>query len=104
MIVPLRQHQWRTPIAHRLDDVVANSTSARLVVDQLLVESLELDTLVGIWISVTLKCGRLHEDIVLERMGRRLHPRVDAMPHWSALHEDDRMVPVFARDGRRESP
>ena len=73
MIVPLREHQWRPPITHRLDDVVANSTSAKLVVDQLLVDRLELDTLVSIWTSLRLERGRLHEDIVLEGMGRRLH-------------------------------
>ena len=81
MIVPLREDQWRTPITHRLDDVVANSTSAKLVVDQRLVDSLELDTLVSIWTSLRLERGRLHEDIVLEGMGRCLHSRVHAMPH-----------------------
>src|ERR1700737_1466984 len=103
MIVPLREHQWRPPITHRLDDVVADPTSAKLVVDQLLVDSLELDTLVSIWTSLRLERGRLHEDIVLEGMGRRLHPRVHARSHWAALHKDDRMVPVLARDGRGES-
>ena len=64
---------------------------------------MELDTLVSIWTSLRLERGRLDEDIVLEGAGRRLHPRVDAMSHRSALHEDDGMVPVLARDGGGEA-
>ncbi len=100
VIVPLSEHQWRPPVTDRLDDVVADPMSAWLVVDQLLVDSLELDTLVSIWISLRLERGRLHEDIVLEGAGRRLRPGVHSVSHRSALHEDDRMVTVLACDGR----
>ena len=48
MIVPLRQHERRPAVAHGLDDVVADAAIARLVVDQLLIERLELDALVRI--------------------------------------------------------
>ena len=102
MLVSLRQHQRRPAVAHRLDDVVADAPVARLVVDQLLIERLELHALVGIGSPGRLERRRLHEDEVLERPRGRLRPRVDAMPDRSALHEDDRMVTVLARDGRRQ--
>ena len=40
---------------------------------------------------------------MLERPGSGLHPRVHAVSHGPALHEDDRMVAVLARDRRRQS-
>ena len=40
---------------------------------------------------------------VLEGPRRRLRLRVDAMPHRTALHEDDRMMAVLPRDGRRQA-
>ena len=72
MIVPLREHERRPAAVHRLDDVVADATVAQLVVDQLLVERLELHSLVGIRTPARLERRRLHEDEVLERAGGRL--------------------------------
>ena len=102
MIVPLGQHERRPAAVHRLDDVVADATVAQLVVDQLLVERLELHPLVGIGTPVRLERRRLHEDEVLERASGRLRSCVHSMANRSALHEDDGMVAVLARDGRRQ--
>ena len=41
--------------------------------------------------------------MMAEGPSRRLPPRINAMPHWTALHEDNWMVPVLARDGRRQT-
>ena len=38
-------------------------------------------------------------DRMLEGARGRLCLRIDAMAHGTALHEDDRMMAVFARDG-----
>ena len=102
MVVPLREHERRPPRVHRLDDVVADAPVARVVVHQLLVERLELHALVGVGSSCRLERRRLHEDEVLERSRRRLHSRIHAMPDRPALHEDDRVVAVLPRDGRRQ--
>ena len=84
-------------------DSMTSSQMRRLrsvVVDQLLVERLELRAFVGVGASGRLERRWLHEDVVLERTCRRLRSRVHSMPHRTALHEDDRMVAVLARDSR----
>jgi hypothetical protein len=46
--------------------------------------------------------GGLHENDVLERPAGRLDTRVDPVPNRPALHRDDRMVAVLARNRRRQ--
>ena len=103
VLIALRQDQRRTPIANRVDDVLADSSSSRLVVDQLLVERLKFDALVRIRASVRLERCRLNEHEVLERARCRLCASIYLMSNRTALHEDDRMVAVLACDGCRQA-
>ncbi len=103
VLIALRQDQRRTPIANRLDNVLADSPSTRLVVDQLLVQGLKFDALVRIRTSVRLERRRLNQHEVLERAGCRLCASIYLMSNWTALHEDDRMVTVLACDGCRQA-
>ena len=73
---------------------------ARVVVDQVLVQMLELDALVGISGPFRLEGRRLHQHDMIERSGSRLCPGTDAMPDGTALHEDDRVMAVLPCDGR----
>ena len=100
MIVAFGQHERRAAVLHRLDHVVADPPVASVVGDQLLIQRLELETPVGFGRRGGWNDGRLHERVVLERSGGRLCPGVDAMPDRPALHEDDRVMAVLARDGR----
>jgi hypothetical protein len=86
-----------------VDDVLADASRTRLVVDQLLVEDLKLDTFVGIRIPPRLEGCRLNQHEVLERPRRRLCAGTYLMPNWAALHEDNRMVTVLACDGGRQA-
>lgn len=75
---------------------------ARRIVDKFLVQGLELDALVRVRRPVRLEGCRLHQYVVFERSGGRLHARIHPMPDRPALHGDDRMMAVLARDGRRQ--
>ena len=77
--------------------------SARLVIDQLLVERLELYSLVGVGSPGWLERRRLNEDEMPERSRGRLRSCVHPMANRPALHEDDGMVAILARDCRRQS-
>ena len=44
-----------------------------------------------------------NDDGVSERPQGGLRLRINAMPYRPALHEDDRLMTVLARDGRRQS-
>ena len=101
MLLALRQHQRGPAILDGLNHVVCNTAIARRIVDELLIESLELQPLVGIWRPSRVECGRLHQDEVIEWTGSRLRPRVGAVPHRPALHHDDRVMAILARHGRR---
>ena len=102
MVVSLGQHERRSSVVRRLDDVVANATVALLVGNQLLVQSLELRSLVGFRIPSWLECRRLHEDDVIERVNRRLSSCGHSVANGTALHEDNWVVTVLASDGRRQ--
>ena len=103
VVVPLREHERRPAVVHRLNDILADATVTQLVVNQFLVEGLELHSLVGLRPPARLEGRRLHEDDVLEGAGRRLRSCVHSMANRSALHEDDGVVAVLARDGRRQA-
>jgi septum formation topological specificity factor MinE len=103
VLIPFRQDQRRTPIANGFENVLANSPSTRLVVDQLLVEGLKFHTLVRIRVPRRLEGCRLNQHEVLEGTRRGLCASVYLMPNWTALHEDDRMVAVLACDCCRQS-
>ena len=102
MIVPLSQHERRPSAPRRLDGIVANAMIAQVVGSQLPVQSLELLSLVGFRTPVWLECRRLHEDDVVERVNCRLRSCGYSVPNGAALHEDDGVVTVLARDGRRQ--
>src|SRR5262249_46921802 len=95
--------QWRAPIPNGVENVITDSPSAQLVIDQLLVEALKFDTFVRIRVLDRLEGGRLNQHEMFERSRRRLHASIHLMSDRTALHEDDRMVTVLARDGCRQA-
>src|SRR4029077_15540808 len=100
MLGAFGQDERRAAFAHGLDDVVADELIARLVLDQLLVQSMELDSGVCTCGVVRLKRRRTYDHGVLKRSCGGLTLRADSKPYRSALHEDDRVVTVLPRDGR----
>ena len=79
MLIPLGQHERRPAVVHRLDDVVADTTVAQVVNNQLLIQRLELHAPIGIGTPARLEGRRLHEDEVFEGAQCRLCPRVHAV-------------------------
>ena len=84
----------------RLDDVFANASIACVVFDQFAIQGLKLEPPVGLRRAGRLKWCRLYQRVVLEGAGSRLGLGVHAVPNRTALHEDDWMMTIFARDGR----
>ena len=103
MIIALRQYQGRSSTANRVDDILADSTSSRRVINQLLIQSLKFDALVTIRAPGRLEGGRLNEHEMLEWARRGLCASIDPMSNRTALHEDDRMVTILACDGGRQA-
>jgi hypothetical protein len=103
MIIALRQYQGRSSTAKRVDDILADSTSSRRVINQLLIQSLKFDALVRIRTPGRLEGGRLNEHQMLEWARRGLCASIDLMSNRTALHEDDRMVIILAYDGGRQA-
>jgi hypothetical protein len=85
------------------ENVLADSPSSSLVVDQLLIERLKFDALVRFGVPRRPERCRLNQHEVLKRSGRRLYAGTYLMPNWAAVHEDDRMVAVLACDGCRQT-
>lgn len=103
MIIALGQYQRRTPLANRVDDVLTDLPSARLVVDQLLIQDLKFDALVRIRAFRRLECCGLNEHEMLEGARRGLCTGIDLVSNRTALHEDDRIVTILACDGCRQA-
>ena len=99
VIVALREHEWRSPRVHRLEDVGADAMITSVVLDQFLIQGLELDTPVRGRAPDGAKGCRLHECEVFKRSGCRLHPGIHAVPDRPALHEDNRVVAILPGDG-----
>ncbi len=102
MVVALGQHERRSPRVHRLEDVGADAPVASVILDQLLIQRLELHSLVRVGSPGGVKRRWLHEGEMFKRSGCRLHPRIHAVPDRPALHEDDRVVTVLSGHGRRQ--
>ena len=98
MFRALRQHQWKTTRLHRGDYVPADQLVAARILGQRLVEPLELDSRIGCCEVRRAKARRANQDVMSERPKRRLLPGVDAVAHRAALHENDRVMAVLARD------
>src|SRR5262245_39865121 len=103
VLISLCQNQWRAPISNGVENVLTDSPSARLVVDQPLTERLKFDALVRIRLPRRLEGCRLNQDEVFERPRSGLCARIYLMSNRATLHEDDRMVTVLACDGRRQA-
>ena len=102
MLVPFREHERRPPGVDGFDHVVTDAFVAPVIFDQFPIQVLELDSLVGVGTPVRHEGGRLHEDVVPERVGGRLDLRVRLITNRPALHEDDGVVTVLARHGGRQ--
>ncbi len=82
MIIALRQHQRRSSTANRVDDILADSTSSRWIINQLLI----FDGLVRIRAPGRLEGGRLSEHEMLEGARRGLCASIELMANRTALH------------------
>ena len=102
MVVALCEHERRAPRVDRLDDVGADALVASVIVHQLLIQRLELHTLVRVGRSRRLKRRGLNEGEMFKRSRSRLHSCIHAVPNRPTLHEDDRVVPVFPRHSCRQ--
>ena len=98
VLVAFGEDKRRSPFAYRFDDIVTDAPIALLVGGELLVERLELGPLVCVRRAKWPEGRRLHENKMFERAGGSLPLRVDSIPYRPALHEDDRMVTVLARN------
>jgi len=98
-----RQHDRRTSLANCRHDVIDDQSIAPVVGDQRLVKIMELDAPIGVPGGGRTECRRPHPDVVGERSLGCLFARTDSMADRSALHEDDRVMPVLAGHGRRQA-
>ena len=85
----------RAALSGGLHDIFADHPIAQLVDDEFVVQIVELTP--GILVGCSRRTKRRGADkhCMLEGADSGLFLRVDAMPHWPALHEDDRMMTVF---------
>ena len=99
MLVALGQHQRRSTFVNGLEHVIADELIAGLVRDQLASTALGTGFARS---SAAAPVGRkpvgTDMDGMFEGACGCLRLGVDPMTNRSALHEDDRMVPVFASD------
>jgi len=91
-----RQHDRRTSLANCRRDVIDNQAISSVVGDQRLVKIMELDAQVGVPGARWVESRRTHPDVVGERSLCGLFACADSMADRSALHENDRVVPVLA--------
>ncbi|MBI1874249.1 MAG: hypothetical protein HYS05_10250 [Acidobacteria bacterium] len=103
MLVPFGEHERRATVPYGLNDLGADDSIPGLVVHQELVERLELDSFVRTCAAASLKRSWTDDNGVLERSCGRLRLSVDAMPHRTALHEDDRMMAILPGDRRGQT-
>jgi hypothetical protein len=92
-----REQQRRTTLAHRAHNISANHFVPRIVISQLLAEPLKFQARIILGLGPGAKPGWADKYPVSEGPGRGLLFRIDAIPHRAALHEDDRVMTVFAR-------
>ena len=97
MLRALRQHQRKTTSLCRRDYVPADQPVAVRVLGQSLVQPLELDSRVCCWEVRRAEARGANQHMVSERPRGRLLPGVVTVAHRAALHEDDRLMAVFAR-------
>lgn len=99
MFCALGEYHRRPAGLHRLYDLVHDQAIARLRVHHRGAQALELDPFVVVRYARRQEAGRAHQNVMRKRPLRRLPPRIHAIAHGTALHEDDRMTPVLSRHG-----
>ena len=97
-----RQHDGRTALPDGIQNVPANQPVAALVGDQYLVERMELHA--DVRISEGRRMERSWADHHAVRKGAlgRLLLGVNAVSNRTAVHEDDRVMTILARQGGRQ--
>ena len=90
------QHEWRSTFADAPKNIFANHFVAVAVGDQLAIEILKLDSLIGIGFQLPDEILWAARSRNVETAGRLLGLGIDTMSHWPTLHENDRVMPVFA--------
>jgi hypothetical protein len=96
MLNPFGQQQRGPTIAHRAQDVGTNHFVPGLFISQRLTEPVKFFTGIILGFRRGVKTGRPNKYPVSERPGRRLLFGINPMPHRAALHEDDRVMAIFA--------
>jgi hypothetical protein len=100
VILAFRQHDRRTTLLQRADDVVEDCVVSLSVRGEQLIDP--LDRIVGAGLR-QIELGLSHDEPVLERLCGRLGPWVHDVPSRAELHLDDRMLAVATLRGRRET-
>ena len=95
------QHHGRTPLANRGQHISANQRVACLVQYQLTVECLKLQPRILLLFPTRPDPSRANDDVVNEGPRQGLRFRINPVADGSALHEDNRMMPVLARHSGR---
>ena len=103
MLVAFGQYQWRATFVNGLEHVVADELIAGFIRDQFGVQFLKLDSHILGKGPRRAKPRGTDMDGVRKRTCGRLCPGIDPMTNRPALHEDDRMVAIFAGDRRGQA-
>src|SRR5436190_4210836 len=98
MVVSFGQHQRRSALSHGLKHFIANKPGASLIGNQFRKQLLKLDAPIVLGDPQPMKTRRTDMDSVIEWTRRRLLPGVDSRANRSALHEDNRVMPILASD------
>ncbi len=103
MLVAFGDNDRRPTVANGFDDLGDNQAIARLVLDELFIQIMELHAHVRICDLPLAESCWTDKHGMLERAGGCLFAGVHTMPDGTALHENDRMMAVFPRNGCRKS-
>ena len=99
MILAFRDDHRRTSSFKRGQDVIEDEIIPSLILSEPRVKFLDRGFVIRT-ASVSLKLGAPENHLVVERPGSSLRPRIDAMTHRAALHENDRVVAILSRHCR----
>jgi hypothetical protein len=93
---PFGEQQRRAAFANGGQYIGANHFVPRVFTSQRLAEPVKFHARIILRVFHGAKCGWTYNHPVNEESGRGLLFRINAMPYRAALHEDDRVMAVFA--------
>jgi len=103
MLVALCQNERRTPLINGMKHVLADPSIPVSVRDEFRIKLLKLDAPIFSHRFQRAEVGRMNMDRMLEGPDCRLLFGINTVSHRPALHEDDRVMSVFASHRCRKS-